>query len=288
MGEKLSSELLYLWKEITFQSGWVNYFWMLTLVSLLVALGEKLFPWRKEQAFIRKQFWLDTFYMYFNFFLFKIFFLSLLDLWSSSVLLKLTGNPLSSFAIMQLGSLPLALQLLIFFLVLDFVQWVTHVLLHRINLLWQFHMVHHSVEEMSFPAHLRYHWMENCLYTPVKYVTVSLLFGFEPEAAFLTYYIATVIGHLNHANIGLDYGFLRYFINNPQMHIWHHSKKLPKDKRMGVNFGISLSLWDYIFGTVYLPHDGRDISLGFPGVEEFPRRFIVQQLYPLIGKKRES
>jgi sterol desaturase/sphingolipid hydroxylase (fatty acid hydroxylase superfamily) len=29
------------------------------------------------------------------------------------------------------------------------------------------------------------------------------------------------------------------------MHIWHHSKKIPN--KYGVNFGISLSLWDYIF-----------------------------------------
>jgi sterol desaturase/sphingolipid hydroxylase (fatty acid hydroxylase superfamily) len=33
--------------------------------------------------------------------------------------------------------------------------------------------------------------------------------------------------------------------------------------KYGVNFGISLSVWDYIFKTNYIPKDGRDIELGF-------------------------
>lgn len=273
-------EVAYLWREITLQTGCVNYFWMVTLVSLLVGIAEKLFPWRKEQSFVRKQFWLDVFYMYFNFFLFKLFFLGFVGLFFTEGWKTLVGKPLSSLALWDLTTLPLWLQLIIFFVVLDFVQWVTHVALHRFEFLWQFHAVHHSVEEMSFPAHLRYHWMENVVYTPVKYLTVALLFGVEPQAVFLTYYFATIIGHLNHANIRLTYGPLKYIFNNSRMHIWHHSKKLPKERRYGVNFGISLSIWDYLLRTDYIPEDGKDIPLGFPGVERFPQRFIDQQLYP--------
>lgn len=285
LAEIFIGELRYLWSEITLQTGWVNYFWMLVFCSLLVALGEKLVPWRKEQAFFRKQFWLDTFYMFFNFFIFKLLFFGFLTKGSRLLLDRLAGASLSSYALFDLTALPLWVQLLLFFLVLDFVQWATHVALHRFDILWQFHQVHHSVEEMSFPAHLRFHWMEHVVYTPVKYLTVSLLFGVEPEAVFLTYYAATLIGHLNHANMPLTYGPLRYLLNNPVMHIWHHSKSLPRDKRYGVNFGISLSLWDYLFRTHYIPSSGRDIRLGFPGVERFPQTFLSQELYPLGGKK---
>ena len=60
------------------------------------------------------------------------------------------------------------------------------------------------------------------------------------------------------------------------MHIWHHAYHLPEERKHGVNFGLSLSCWDYIFGTAYIPHDGRDIKLGFPGMEDYPETFWKQ------------
>ena len=46
-----------------------------------------------------------------------------------------------------------------------------------------------------------------------------------------------------------------------------------------MNFGISLSLWDYIFKTNYIPEDSGTIDLGFPGVDKFPKSFIDQNTY---------
>ena len=61
------------WKSILFEVPWyTNYFWGLIVISLLVWCLELLFPWRKQQAAFRKDFWLDTFYMFFNFFVFAI------------------------------------------------------------------------------------------------------------------------------------------------------------------------------------------------------------------------
>ena len=62
----------WLLKQIMFDCDWSqNYFWMLTIVSVLVWGLELAFPWRKNQKPIRRNFWLDAFYMYFNFFLFS-------------------------------------------------------------------------------------------------------------------------------------------------------------------------------------------------------------------------
>jgi sterol desaturase/sphingolipid hydroxylase (fatty acid hydroxylase superfamily) len=63
------------------------------------------------------------------------------------------------------------------------------------------------------------------------------------------------------------------------MHIWHHSKEMPN--KYGTNYAISLSIWDYIFKTDYIPYDGKDIELGFEGDETFPKTFIQQEMYPL-------
>ena len=268
----------YIWSEITFQTSpwYVNYFWLLILLSLIVWGLEITFPWRKNQPKIRKEFWIDTFYMFFNFFLFNlIIFIAFSNL--VSVLVKdVVGFDFSQMAIINLKNFPDWLQLLIFFVAMDFVQWFTHVLLHRFRFLWRFHKVHHSVEEMGFAAHLRYHWMENVFYTPMKYLMVMLIGGFHPEQAFIVYYISITIGHINHANIGLDYGLLKYILNNPKMHIWHHAYDLPENHKNGVNFGISLSVWDYLFRTNYIPHSGKDIRLGFEEIEHFPKTFFKQ------------
>lgn len=280
-----SSYADYVWREITFQVDpwYVNYFWYLILLSVVVWGLEIAFPWRKNQPIFRKDFWLDTFYMFFNFYIFKIVIFASLSA-VTALGFESTIGDISKIALFNGGELPYWAQVLVFFVALDFVQWLVHVALHRFNFLWQFHKVHHSVEEMGFAAHLRFHWMENVFYTPAKYLMVLLIGGFEPSSVFLIYYINIAIGHLNHANIKITYGPLKYILNNPAMHIWHHAHHLPENKRYGVNFGISLSIWDYIFKTDYIPSSGRDIKLGFPKLDKFPKNFWGQLVYPLFKK----
>ncbi|GAA3655845.1 sterol desaturase family protein [Flavivirga jejuensis] len=266
------------WKSILFEVPWyTNYFWGLIVISLAVWLLEILFPWRKEQAVFRKGFWIDAVYMFFNFFLFAIIISGVYAIIEQ--LFLSVGISMKSVALIDIKALPVWGQLLIFFLVLDFVQWFTHVLLHRYHFLWRFHKVHHSVKEMGFAAHLRYHWMENVFYKPLKIFAVMLLGGFEPEQAFIVHFIAITIGHLNHANIKLTYGPLKYIFNNPVMHLYHHAYTLPKERHHGVNFGISLSLWDYIFKTNYIPEASGKLALGYSDDTKMPKSFLAQLLY---------
>ena len=265
------------WKSILFEVPWYNnYFYGLIAISLVVWLLEMIFPWRKDQSIFRKDFWLDGFYMFFNFFIFSVAisgFYRLLQLGFADI-----GVTDKSLALFDPSAWPMWGQLLLFFVVLDFVQWFTHTLLHKYSFLWKFHKVHHSVQEMGFAAHLRYHWMENILSKPLKTFGVMILFGFEPEQAYIVHFLAISIGHINHANIKVTWGPLKYVFNNPVMHLYHHAYDLPEGK-FGVNFGISLSLWDYIFKTDYIPEDSGTIELGFPGVEEFPTDFVGQNTY---------
>jgi sterol desaturase/sphingolipid hydroxylase (fatty acid hydroxylase superfamily) len=277
----------YLKNEIITINHWDNYFYGLIAISLIVWLLEIVFPWRKNQAMFRKDFWLDTFYMFFNFFLLNLIILIALSNTVSQLfndVLGIIGLSVSSFQLFDVDNLPLGLGLFIFFLISDFVQWNTHRLLHRSNFLWNFHKVHHSVKEMGFAAHLRYHSMEPIVYKLLLYIPIAIIGGFDAQDVAIVHFFAIVVGHLNHANLGWDYGFLKYIFNNPKMHIWHHAKKLPKHVRYGANFGLTLSLWDYIFKTDYIPHSGRDIELGFEGDEHFPKDFIGQELYPLNKK----
>ncbi|MEL6812010.1 MAG: sterol desaturase family protein [Bacteroidota bacterium] len=267
---------------------WENYFYGLIIVSLVVWGLELAFPWRKNQKAFRKDFWLDTFYMFFNFFLLNLIVFIALSNTTAALfddLLSGFGITISDFELFDIDALPYGMGLLVFFLVSDFVQWNTHRLLHRVPFLWNFHKVHHSVKEMGFAAHLRYHWMEPVVYKSLLYIPIAVIGGFDATDVAIVHFFALTIGHLNHANLGWDYGFLKYILNNPKMHIWHHAKNLPPNVKYGVNFGLTLSVWDYLFKTSHIPHDGRDIELGFEGDETFPKGFLEQEIYPLKTKK---
>ncbi len=321
----------YLWYEITHPS-LHNYFYWLIGVSLFFFALEWMRPWRKEQPKFRKDFWLDVFYMFFNFFLFSLIVYNaasavVVNFFNDGIR-QLFGFDLQSFN--PLRGAPLWLVLLVGFVVRDFIQWNVHILLHRHPRLWAFHKVHHSVEQMGFAAHLRYHWMENVVYRSIEYIPLALL-GIGLYDFFIIHIFALAIGHYNHSNITVSgrvsggvLGFLvgllmasssidihllspnapfyvqvltvllstlagafllgpymKKIFNSPEMHIWHHAYDLPKEHPYGINFGISLAVWDYLFGKAHVPHSGRDIRLGFPGVERFPKDFFKQNLYGL-------
>ena len=269
----------YLWDTVLHPS-WGNFFYWLIGISLAVYLLELLFPWRKNQPRIREDFWLDTFYMFFNVFIFSLVGYAAL----SNVVAEAFNDFLKNvFGVRNLVAINIATwpgwaQMLLLFLLRDFIHWNVHRLLHRSPWLWKFHQVHHSVQQMGYAAHLRYHFMENVVYRTIEYLPLAMI-GFGIQDFIIVYLFALTIGHLNHANIYLPLGPLKYIFNSPQMHIWHHSKELPKGS-YGVNYGISLSIWDYLFGTVWMPHDGRDIELGFPDVEKYPHGFLEQVVEP--------
>jgi len=268
----------WVWRNITLDVPWSeNYFWALTVLSVIVWGLEVCFPWRKHQARIRKDFWLDAFYMYFNFFIFSIVisgFYAVINQHLSEL-----GLSTNSLALLDMSGWPLVSQLLVFFVLLDFLQWITHKTLHRFDILWRFHQVHHSIKEMGFAGHLRYHWMENIFYKPLKTLGVMLIGGFEPSQAFVVHFFTITIGHLNHSNIKLSYGPLKYLLNNPVMHLYHHAYHLPKEHRYGVNFGLTLSVWDYLFGSAYVPETSGEITIGYPNDNEMPKDFIKQLLH---------
>ena len=265
---------------------WSNYFYWLIAISLIFWMLEIIFPWRKNQKIIRQDFWLDAFYMFFNFFLF-----SLIGFYAiTNIGVQLFNDFLGIFGIrngiaIEVAGLPIWLKLTFAFLLKDFIQWNVHILLHRNKFLWQFHKLHHSVKEMGFAAHLRFHWMENVVYRTIQYIPLAML-GFGIQDYLVANMIALVIGHFNHSNLNIPLGPLKYIFNNPQMHIWHHAKDIPAAYPRGINFGISLSIWDYIFHTNYIPHSGRDIELGFPGDENFPKDFTHQAIYPAGSKDK--
>ncbi len=136
-------------------------------------------------------------------------------------------------------------------MVKDFLEWCVHNLLHRVSWLWTLHKLHHSIVEMDFIGNFRFHWMEILVYDGLKWLPLAAL-GADPAALLAVGAISTAVGHLNHANLRIAWGPLRYVLNSPRMHVWHHDYEL--HGRCGQNFGVVFSVWDWVFRTSGFAH----------------------------------
>ena len=58
------------------------------------------------------------------------------------------------------------------------------------------------------------------------------------------------------------------------------NQRLAKWAQVIGNFGIVLSLWDFLFGTAYWPRRRPPERIGFPGMERFPAQLPWQMIWP--------
>src|SRR6185437_12233075 len=129
--------------------------------------------------------------------------------------------------------------------------YFAHRAFHGIPLLWRFHAIHHSIEELDWLAAHRAHSLDQTLTKAASLIPVALL-GFQIEAIGIWAAIFHAHGLLLHANVRIGFGPLRWLIASPQFHHWHHANEQSAYDR---NFAGQLSFLDLIFGTVHLPHD---------------------------------
>lgn len=265
-----------------------GYFFWLLVVSAFVLLLERLWAWRKEQPFLRPQLAQDLFWLFFNghyagILVGTVGAYLLGAIWPGAEALK--GWKL-------LTEQPAWLQFVIFLVFKDFLEWAIHNLLHRVPFLWEIHKLHHSIVDMDFIGNFRFHWLEIAVYQGLTYFPMVVL-GVDGKVILAIAIVATLIGHLNHSNLYISWGPLRYLINSPRMHVWHHAKEWPKEHRSGVNFGILLSVWDWLFGTAWWPSTSEEPSqqpaqLGFDQIETFPRGLVGRFFYPITRLWRRS
>lgn len=242
-------------------------------ISVASVIAERLWPWRKQQPLLRPGIFSDLLYIVFN-----SEYLGIVLAVATAKLLAIY-NPDAMVTLSIMRGKPIWLQFLILLPLFDFLQWCVHNALHRIPLLWRLHKVHHSVVDMDWIGDWRFHWGEIVVYRVALYVP-SAVFGFDPQVLFFNGILNTIVGHYAHANVRLSIGPLKYILNSPQMHIWHHTH--PDAGPVDKNFGITLSVWDWIFGTAYMP-DHAPERLGFAGIEKYPKNILGQWLAPFRG-----
>ena len=255
-------------------------FWLL-VVSIFCAAVERLRPWRAEQAMFRRQFGQDVFWLFFNGHFAGI----LVARVAAFVFARVTPVIEHARSIGLVATSPAWVQFLVFLVLKDLLEWGVHNLLHRVPWLWEFHKVHHSIEELDWIGNFRFHWMEIVVYQGLAYLPLMIL-GARDDVILAIAVVSTLVGFLNHANLNISWGPLRYLINSPRMHVWHHDLDWPADRPSGVNFGIVFSAWDWLFGTAHWPApdalpEQQPREFGFHGMETFPRGLVGRLLYPL-------
>jgi lathosterol oxidase len=184
---------------------------------------------------------------------------------------QLAHMPYSAIASYQPGWIQFIEILLLF----DFTGYVIHRLLHKIPWLWRFHCVHHSSEEMDWLVNVRVHPVDK-IFADCFQGIPTLCLGFSPAPLTAFAIFLGVQGFLNHANLRVNYGPLRWVVVSPQFHHWHHSNESHSYDK---NFAPHLVIFDLLFGTAQLP-PSNDMPKHYGVTDRVPEGFFRQLIHP--------
>ena len=255
----------------------VQYWFWLAVVSLLCFGLEQFFPWRRQRV-LRPQIGQDLFWLVFNGHVLGLGLALVtgnLVLWINAQLGAQGFRAPDSLQLLH--DAPFWVQFIVVLVLKDLIEWCVHNLLHRVPWLWEFHKLHHTIDTLDWIGNFRFHWMEILIYRSIAYFPLVVLVV-RNDVILAVAVFGTLIGHLNHSNLPISWGPLRFVFNSPKMHVWHHDVILRGE--YGKNFGIVLSVWDWIFGTAHMPRNEQPEKLGFEGQEAYPRSLPGRLLFP--------
>jgi sterol desaturase/sphingolipid hydroxylase (fatty acid hydroxylase superfamily) len=177
------------------------------------------------------------------------------------------------------GTLPPAVAVVIAVAIVFVGQYWAHRLTHQVPLLWRFHSVHHSIENMDWLASARVHPIDQ-VFTHAAVVIPLYLLGFNGTVFGGVVVFFTLLALFQHANVRLRFPVVRWVINTPEWHHWHHALD-----REAINKNFGTPVIDKLFGTAYMPR-GQWPS-GFGTTEPVPPVGYVRQLaYPFTRAAR--
>lgn len=219
--------------------------WSIIIISsaaIIMVVLEKLFPYTKGQKVFREGFFNDII-------LYSIVQSYLLGLIIFGFLNYIKLNT-DLYQYSLIGTWPVWTQVLFFLVTHDFYIYWFHRLQHKNKVLWRTHEAHHSPKTVDWLSGARSHSLEILINQTVEFAPIILL-GAAPEVAIYKGMISAIWGMFIHSNIDVRLGKLQYFINGPEMHRWHHSDD--GGREFENNYGTKLAVWDWLFGTAFLP-----------------------------------
>lgn len=259
---------------------WVsNFEWTPTTFAALVIMSgvigfsilERYFPYTKGLPYFRKGFWIDlVWYTWIQSFFLKILIFDYIIAPGERALGIENNGILSHWPIWAL--------LLFFFITHDFYIYWFHRLQHTNKFLWRTHEAHHSVEQVDWLAGSRSNAVEIIINQTIEFVPIFFLLDVQTAAIVypLKGALDAIWGQFIHANLNVKLGKLGYIINGPEHHQWHHADHI---EVYHANYSTKLSIWDWLFGTMYLP-DKKPLRFGL--WYRFPRDYFMQHIFSLF------
>ncbi len=170
----------------------------------------------------------------------------------------------------KIGTFPRWGAIAVIVVAMDGLNWFVHLANHRVRMLWRFHELHHSQEDMSVLTVFRTHPLIHVSYLLALIPGVVLLANGAVSITILVIYGGIVA--FAHSNTRLSFGPLGRVLVSPNYHRIHHRLDGPQD----VNLGFALTIWDQIFHRAVFPNEETvRIDTGLPG-----RPLIVEQATP--------
>ena len=161
------------------------------------------------------------------------------------LILQFFGPQLQMFEVELLDNLPFLWQVILWFVIADFVLYWSHRMVHSIGILWAFHSTHHAQQHLNFATGGRIHPVDHFVRNLI-YVIPFVVLGMNPVTWLPVYLMAEIILICQHTRIPWKLGPLYRVFVTPHFHSFHHSLDPMYYNR---NYGSLLSVWDHLFGT---------------------------------------
>jgi sterol desaturase/sphingolipid hydroxylase (fatty acid hydroxylase superfamily) len=256
---------------------WLPDPWMFLLLVLVFVPLERLITARPSQGTFRKLWQLDFIYFCINGTIIRAGISVLLF-----VGLLLTAQVVPIELRNWVGAQSFWLQLPAIILLSDLCFYAMHRLFHTVPWLWQFHAVHHSIEELDWLASHRIHFFDQILTKGSSLLPVFALgFSAGPIAVFALIFQFQSL--FIHSNTKIKFGPLTYIFASPEFHHWHHANQREAYDK---NYASQLSFLDILFGTYHMPEGKKPEKYGLDA--PVPTDYIGQVLYPVKRKRRKS
>lgn len=166
----------------------------------------------------------------------------------------------------------------------DLCFYAAHRLCHAVPMLWRFHAVHHSSENLDWLATYRVHPVDQIL-NSTMIALPAIVLGFSPLPLLIYAIIYRIHSSLLHSNVRMDLGPLGVLLTSPRFHHWHHADQTEAYDR---NFAGQLSFIDRLFGTHYAPGE-RSLPTRYGVGGAVPQNYIGQLLQPFgVTLSREA
>lgn len=178
------------------------------------------------------------------------------------LMVKLALNN-KNYVICRQLNLPPIINWMVTFLILDYGNYLWHVINHKIPLLWRFHLVHHTDLDLDTTTAFRFHFGEmiGSVFSRGLFVLLANASAKQVLSYEMLFEAAT---QFHHSNIKLPIrteNLLNKMIVTPRMHGIHHS--VNKDETNS-NYSVIFSFWDRIHSTFNAKPRQKQIIIGVP------------------------